>query len=150
MPNTSSAEGRLIDIGKQTREQDTAAGTTIKEKLMGMLVANGLWEAEAETIVELVAGTHAAIHVRWSGPVGNYQESLIRVLWFTVKKRAIDWLTVNQPKHFALQLLQHEGGPIPTPEQTADVIKQSLGLDEPPTAWERLIKDTFDLEDPPT
>lgn len=69
-----------------------------------MLVGNGLFEREADAVMEaLIAGSSPAI--RWQDDVSGYPPSVIAVLWISARRKAVEYIDANCPRHWARPLL---------------------------------------------
>ena len=80
---------------------------TIRQMLEDKLVNHGLWPDEAKKVMEAVAAHPASesMQGRWDSESDGYPAQLIPVLWIGVKTRAVEWIDVNKPKHFARAIL---------------------------------------------
>lgn len=78
----------------------------IRQKLEEMLVANGLWDDEAQHIMDQAEKDESleAMKGRWNDDIEGYPPQLLAVTWMSVKLQAKKWLEDNKPQHFALAM----------------------------------------------
>jgi len=93
-----------VKNGKKFRGMERQA-MTFKEKLIKLGEENGLWQREAEQIVEAMitddnAG-HKTMAGRWNDDVDGYPPQMIAVLWMSFKFIADKWLAEHKPMHWA-------------------------------------------------
>jgi len=80
---------------------------TIREVLEKRLCEHGMWPDEAKQVLKN-AETHAtceAMKGRWDEQESGYPGFMLRVLWVSVTKIAVEWIDANKPKHFARSIL---------------------------------------------
>jgi hypothetical protein len=80
---------------------------TVAQKMEQMLQENGMWPAEATTIIEQ-AKTNAGLFdpsLRWNDDIEGYPAPLLAAVWGSVKFVAVKWIDVNKPRHFARMIL---------------------------------------------
>ena len=72
---------------------------TIEEKMRQMLVENGLFEQDCNAVMEIVKGyKHTeSMKSRWGDAVDGYPDSLLVVVWMSVKQAAVEWIDTNCP-----------------------------------------------------
>ena len=73
---------------------------TVEEKLKNMLVERGMFENQANAVMEAVKtdkGNEAMLG-RWNEPANAYPETLYLVLWSSVKDAALAWIDENCPR----------------------------------------------------
>jgi hypothetical protein len=100
----------------------------VKQKLVEMLVMNGLFESQAETILELaipvlneqadnINGTTVVdgkeipvspYKITWDSPANQYPQALYTVWYFMIKPIAYAWLKKNKPQAWCLQMFAPE------------------------------------------
>ncbi len=78
---------------------------TIKDKLIKLGEETGLWQQEAEQIVEVMITEDnercKTMAGRWWDDVDGYPPQMIAVLWMSFKFTADKWLAEHTPKHWA-------------------------------------------------
>ena len=73
---------------------------TFREKAIEMLTSRGMFDAQAEAVVERVVAdeANAPMRDRWDDDVAGYPEPMLAVLWFTVRTNAVEWIDEHCPK----------------------------------------------------
>lgn len=72
---------------------------TTREKLKKMLVDNGMFENQAEKVLEIaIPKIAAATPITWDRPAEEYPEPLYNIMWFYVKTAAKEWIAENAPE----------------------------------------------------
>jgi len=75
---------------------------TTKEKLSKMLVDNGMFENQANKVLDIAIPRIEAATPRyrftWDRPAEEYPDILYKIMWFEVKKAAKEWLAENAPE----------------------------------------------------
>jgi hypothetical protein len=84
---------------------------TIKERLIKLGEENGLWQQEAEQIVDvMIAEDREKTMVgRWNDQADGYPQQMIAVLWMSFKFTADKWLKENKPMHWARPMFASDG-----------------------------------------
>ena len=74
------------------------------------LVAHGLWEDEANKVIDRYKNSGMADDMaqRWDDDAHGYAPMIFSVIWLGLKSEAIKFLEETKPKHFALHLLRAE------------------------------------------
>ena len=72
---------------------------TIEEKLIEMLINNGMDDVQAKQVMERVkaAKANAAMTQRWSDAVEDCPEDLFKPLWISTEDHALEWIDANLP-----------------------------------------------------
>lgn len=72
------------------------------------LVANGLFESQAE---QVIAAT--VLHMdstfearRWDEKMSDYPPLMQNLIWFSTKKQAVLWIKANHPEHWCLPMFE--------------------------------------------
>ena len=75
---------------------------TTREKLMDMLVQHGMFESQAEKVLEIaipkIEAATPDYRITWNRPAEEYPNALYRVMWIYVKAAAKDWIAENAPR----------------------------------------------------
>ncbi|MFZ2310449.1 MAG: hypothetical protein WAW11_02805 [Patescibacteria group bacterium] len=75
---------------------------TTREKLIKMLVDNGMFESQAKKVLEIaipkIEEATSNHDFTWDRPAEEYPESLYEIMWICVKATAKDWLAENAPQ----------------------------------------------------
>lgn len=75
---------------------------TTKEKLKDMLVQNGMFESQAEKVLEIaipkIEAATPEYRVTWNRPANEYPESVYKIMWTYARAAAKDWIAENAPK----------------------------------------------------
>ncbi|MEE8262719.1 MAG: hypothetical protein V3R83_09680 [Gammaproteobacteria bacterium] len=76
---------------------------TIRSWLVNRGVENGLWENEAQAVVNQIADdeTLKALGDVLEKSADGYPKQFFAVAWMTFESEAIKWIDANKPKHFA-------------------------------------------------
>ena len=80
---------------------------TVADKLSALLVKHGLWDHEAEAIIQTMreddanANLAEVFNKEWDG----YPPQFHAVAWMITKRQAIEWIDANKPQHFARSAL---------------------------------------------
>ena len=79
----------------------------IEDTLKRELIDHGLWEKEADAILEEAKADPAneLMKDRWTDDAEGYPRPLLGILWIGIKSKAVDWLKANKPDHWALSML---------------------------------------------
>ena len=75
---------------------------TIEDKIKEMLVEHGMWEDQAEAVVEAMKANEinrSMVH-RWNDDVEGYPPSMLAILWMKAKHAAIEYIDANCPETF--------------------------------------------------
>lgn len=94
-------QDRLYAIGNQSRNEDEAGNVTIKDKLLGLLIAHGLFEDVANTIFGIAVEGSPELGDIQDRSVAEYPPLLVNIFWLTMKGVASDYLAEHIPLHFA-------------------------------------------------
>jgi len=72
---------------------------TIREHFLNKLFQSGLFEDEAEQIMDRFIADEAnkAMKGRWSEPVDAYPPLLIGLIWTAIKSETLAWINVHKP-----------------------------------------------------
>lgn len=81
---------------------------TIREKVAGMLFERGLFESEAQAVIEKYVASEIGKEMsgRMDDGVEDYPESVITVTWMGIKRMALEWIDENCPMHWARPLFE--------------------------------------------
>jgi hypothetical protein len=75
---------------------------TTKEKLKDMLVQNGMFEKQAEKVLDIAIPRIEALppreRITWDRPAEEYPDVLYKIMWSEVKQAAKEWLAENAPE----------------------------------------------------
>ena len=75
---------------------------TTKEKLKAMLTECGMFETQAEAVLEIAIPQIEALtpeyHITWDRPAQEYPEQIYTAMWLTLKAVAKDWIAKNEPR----------------------------------------------------
>jgi len=75
---------------------------TIKQKLHALCVAHGLFDSQAEAILQMTFDDgDNELKSRWNDLASDYPDIIFDVLWITVCQNAIKWIDKNCPNHWA-------------------------------------------------
>jgi hypothetical protein len=75
---------------------------TIKETLFGRCLGSGLFESQAEPILQMTYDEgDNELKSRWNDNADDYPDILINILWVAVCRNAVIWIDKNCPKHWA-------------------------------------------------
>jgi hypothetical protein len=79
------------------------ANQTLEEKFIEELYNRGLFEEQAQEIMDAVkaAPENESMQGRWTDRATGYPNVLINALWFSVNDAAIEWMDKNAPHHWA-------------------------------------------------
>ena len=83
----------------------TRCKMTIRNKLLEELVSHGLWEEEANTILDTLENDTPPMTGRWHEDANNYPPQMFTVLFILVKAAAVKYIDENCPNHFARTIL---------------------------------------------
>ena len=72
---------------------------TIKEKFKSLLINSGMFDVDAEVVMQIVMNDDAnkAMEGRWNDSVEGYPDVLFNVLWASVCINAVEWIDENKP-----------------------------------------------------
>jgi len=74
---------------------------TVREKLKDMLIKNGMFEDQAETVMEMailkIVTVISNLESVWDSPAEENKE-FYEVIWVYVKATAKDWIVANHPE----------------------------------------------------
>ena len=73
---------------------------TIEEKLVEMLIENGMFDTQAKEVMELIKSDEAneTMQGRWRDAPGDYPEVMLAVLWLSTRIKALEWIDENVPQ----------------------------------------------------
>lgn len=73
---------------------------TYKEKIKQMLSEQGMFDEDAEAVVEMVIkdDCNVAMKNRWNDDISNYPSTTRSVLWDSVCRIALEYIDKNCPK----------------------------------------------------
>ena len=73
---------------------------TFKEKMVELLHGQGMFQSQAEAVVELVIADPAneAMKGRWNEDIAGYPPEIVAVLWLSTKHTAREWIAENCPR----------------------------------------------------
>ncbi len=75
---------------------------TTREKLKKMLVDKGMFEDQAEEVMEMaipkIEELTPGYRITWDRPADEYPAPLYSIFWLTLKEVAIKWIDANVPK----------------------------------------------------
>jgi hypothetical protein len=75
---------------------------TFEDKIKAMLVEHGMWDDQAEAVVEMLKADEinkSMVH-RWNDDVEGYPLSVLTILWMKAKHAAIEYIDTNCPEAF--------------------------------------------------
>ena len=87
---------------------------SIYTQLRTKLFFHGLFETQADAILDRVVQKNEAMRGRWNDPAGGYPEPKMGDLWLTTKTEALAWIVENAPHHWARGTLTDAPPAIPT------------------------------------
>jgi hypothetical protein len=74
---------------------------TVKEKLISMLVANGMFENQAKEVIELAIPKLNELvedyNITFEAPSKQYPDMIYNLWYITIKPIALDWINKNAP-----------------------------------------------------
>ena len=75
---------------------------TMKDKMKALLMQNGMFESEAEQVMEMAKNDTrlADMKSRWNDDIEGYPPQLLNVVWFSVKRNALLWIDANIPQAY--------------------------------------------------
>lgn len=75
---------------------------TIEEKLVEMLVNDGMFDTQANQVMERVKSNkiNEAMIGCWGDATEGYPETLFMPLWASTKDHALEWIDENLPQAF--------------------------------------------------
>lgn len=82
---------------------------TIRESLRDTLTENGLWQDEAEDVIDRYAAQvlkAGGMTDRWNEPTTSIPDATLAALEVAVKGEAVEYLLETKPNHFALTMLR--------------------------------------------
>lgn len=73
---------------------------TFKERVIELLYKRGMFQDQAEEVLELAMADPAneAMKDRWNDHIEGYPPQTLTVLWFSVKRVALDYIIKNCPQ----------------------------------------------------
>jgi hypothetical protein len=73
---------------------------TFKEKVLDLLYNNGMFQDQAEQVLERVVTDDACTDFqgRWNDRVEDYPSLMVNLLWMAVKRVALAWINENCPQ----------------------------------------------------
>jgi hypothetical protein len=75
---------------------------TTKERLKDMLVQNGMFEDQAEKVLEIaiprIESADPNYRITWNRPADEYPEPVYKSMWLYVRAAAKEWLAENAPE----------------------------------------------------
>jgi len=73
---------------------------TFEEKLMSMIIERGLTIPDAGEIIALAKVDERIVSMdnRWTDNIEGYPDTMISLLWMSVKDIAVEWIDANCPK----------------------------------------------------
>lgn len=79
---------------------------TIENALKKKLIDHGLWEEEANAVLEAAKADliNESMNGRWTDDEEGYPSTILVAIWFNIKSIAVDWLRANKPNHLALSM----------------------------------------------
>ena len=79
---------------------------TIQEDIHQQLVGNGLFDSQADAVIELMKASkaNAAMSERWGDSPGEYPPAIAILAWLSAKRAAVEWIDANAPSHWARPL----------------------------------------------
>ena len=80
----------------------------VQDKLLSMLIERGMFESQANDVIELVkvSGKAGSMRDNWLKDIDGYPEIVVSVLWAITKDIAIKWVEDNKPDAWFKGLLQ--------------------------------------------
>ncbi len=83
---------------------------TTKEKLQSQLVANGMFEQDAETVMQLAMPQLDAVvpnyKITWHRPADEYPAPIFALWWAQLKHIALAWIEEHQPQAWFKPMFQ--------------------------------------------
>ena len=75
----------------------------IREKFVKMLYDNGLFEKEAEAVIEHYVNSPIGADMKecLNEDEANYPKPMMAVVWVGIKHSAVEWIDANHPQHWA-------------------------------------------------
>lgn len=73
---------------------------TIEEKLVEILVSNGMFDTQAKEVLRNVKAdkVNKPMRQRWNDALEDYPEILVNALWINTKQHALKWIDENAPQ----------------------------------------------------
>ena len=72
---------------------------TTKEKLIQMCVERGMFEKQAQSIVEsVIPEIEKSGRITWNRPAEEYPDVMYATMFLFVKNKVIEWIDTNAPK----------------------------------------------------
>ena len=80
---------------------------TLEERMIKELTERGLFEDQAQTILEIYKGDLGEVMAgRWNESVEGYSENTIKGIWGGVKIVTREWIAENLPRAFFAPLFE--------------------------------------------
>ena len=71
---------------------------TFEEKVKEYLVGNGMFDNQAEAVLQrMKAGDDVMLH-RWSDDTSEYPDVMLNVILLSARRHALDWIDENIPQ----------------------------------------------------
>lgn len=72
---------------------------TIEEKIREMLIERGLFENQAQAVIDMAKTDiqNKAMLERWSDDVDGYPQSMLNILWLFIEISTLKWIDENLP-----------------------------------------------------
>ncbi len=70
---------------------------TVQEYMINRLVQNGMFDTQATKVIEMVKAKNEGFDF-WGKEAEGYPDQLLSVVWFTVKRNALEWIDENLPR----------------------------------------------------
>lgn len=73
---------------------------TFEEKMKNLLVANGMFESQADGVITM-AKTHDALYSfadNWQKDISTYPDMMVNVVWMGIKRVAVLWIDEHMPQ----------------------------------------------------
>lgn len=85
---------------------------TVHEKLISMLVSQGMFEEQAKEVMELAKPKLIALadgyDIKFESPENNYP-AIIYPIWFmTIRRVALEWIKTNKPQAWYRPMFEKE------------------------------------------
>jgi len=79
---------------------------TIAESIHAKLMANGMFESQADEVIKLVKEDKAneAMIDRWNDQTTDYPEAIMNLAWMSARKHAREWIAKNKPMAWYRQI----------------------------------------------
>jgi hypothetical protein len=73
---------------------------TFRDKAKQMLTERGMFDNQAEAVMDRViaAPENKAMQGRWNDDTSGYPPPMVNVLWFTVKRHALEYIEETCPE----------------------------------------------------